>query len=126
MIRTLPIQTLLLVKLIQIKAFETDNGKEPFSSWFNKIKDKKTKTKILIRLERVKYGNYGYHKRLKSDFLELKERILGGLRIYIGEHNENSIILLLGGNKSSQKKDIQKALEYWKEYKKNNIGGQNE
>ena len=104
----------------EIIAFEQNNGKEPFTEWFNKLKDKSTKAKILIRLERAKYNNYGHHRRLKADFLELKEKISGGIRIYIGERNKNLIILLLGGDKSSQEKDIDKALQYWEEYKTNN------
>lgn len=98
-----------------IAPFERE-GKEPFTIWFNKLKDKKAQAKILIRLERATYGNYGYHRKLGNDFIELKENFLGGIRIYIGE-SLNNLILLLGGNKSSQKSDIKKALKYWEEYK---------
>ena len=101
-----------------IKAFEKD-GKEPFTDWFNALKDKTAQAKILIRLERVRYNNYGYHKRLGGDFLELKEKFFGGIRIYIGEEEKYLIVLLFGGNKFSQKKDIKKALEYCQEYKNN-------
>ena len=99
-----------------LKAFERE-GKEPFTHWFNNIKDAQAKAKILIRLERARYHQFGYYRRLGSDFLELKEKFLGGVRIYLGEDGGDLIILLLGGNKSSQKKDIKKALEYWHEYK---------
>lgn len=107
------------VKVKKIKAFE-QNNKEPFVEWFDKLKDHKAKAKILIRLERVRNSNYGHHRRLKADFLELKERVFGGIRIYIGEAKKDLIILLLGGNKSSQEKDISRALQYWEEYKRNN------
>jgi putative addiction module killer protein len=105
--------------LKEIIAFD-NNGKEPFTDWFGKLKDKKTKAKILTRLERVANNNYGYHRRLKADFLELKEKMSGGIRIYLGEDGDNLIVLLLGGNKSSQEQDIAKALQYWQEYKSNN------
>jgi putative addiction module killer protein len=51
--------------------------------------------------------------------LELKEKISGGVRVYLGEDGNNLIILLLGGDKSSQKNDISKAMQYWQEYKSN-------
>jgi len=101
----------------QIEAFVKDNGKEPFTEWFNKLKNTRAKAKIISRIRRARRYNYGYHRRLGSDFLELKERIEGGIRIYLGEDGDKIIILLLGGNKSSQKKDIKSAEEYWKEYK---------
>lgn len=102
----------------EIKAF-AENNKEPFTDWFNKLKDKKAQAKILIRLQRAQCGNYGYHRRLGSDILELKEKLSGGIRIYIGEDKKNLIILLLGGNKSTQEKDIKKALQFWNNYKNN-------
>jgi len=103
----------------KVEAFVKENGKEPFTEWFDKLKNNKTKAKIIVRIRRARRYNYGYHRRLSSDFLELKERIEGGIRIYIGEEGDKLIILLLGGNKSSQKKDIKLAKEYWKEYKLN-------
>jgi putative addiction module killer protein len=103
----------------KIEAFAKENGKEPFTEWFNKLKNKQAKAKILSRIRRARRYNYGYHRRLGFDFLELKERIEGGIRVYIGEDGDKLIILLLGGNKSSQQKDIKLAQEYWEQYKLN-------
>jgi putative addiction module killer protein len=103
----------------KIEAFAKGNGKEPFTEWFDKLKNKRAKAKIFLRIRRARRCNYGYHRRLGFDFLELKERMEGGIRVYIGEDGDKLIILLLGGNKSSQSKDIALAQEYWKQYKLN-------
>lgn len=65
---------------------------------------------------RIKYGNLGDCKRIGTGVFELRFFFAGGLRIYFGRDGEEIIFLLCGGDKSSQKRDIEKALEYWRQY----------
>ncbi|MCL4116821.1 UNVERIFIED_CONTAM: hypothetical protein GTU68_022237, partial [Idotea baltica] len=67
-------------------------------------------------------GNWGDYKFLKNTqgVCELRIHTKGGLRIYFGLDNKTLIILLLGGNKTSQDEDIKKAKKYWKIYKEKN------
>ncbi len=61
-------------------------------------------------------GHYGDYKNLGDGIKELRFFFGSGYRIYFGEHNERMVILLTGGDKSSQSSDIEKAKQYWKEY----------
>ena len=64
-------------------------------------------------------GNYGDFKSLKDGVFELRLMFGSGYRVYFAEDGNDVVLLLIGGDKSSQKNDIQKAKEYWKEYQGN-------
>lgn len=72
--------------------------------------------RILQRLRRVEVGNYGDYKSLKDGVFELRLMFGSGYRIYFAEQGETVVILLCGGDKSTQPKDIESAKNYWKEY----------
>lgn len=96
------------IKKIKI-FFDVNRKKHPYLEWFNKLE----KSDILIinnRIERIKKGNYGDYKSVGYGVLEL--RFKQGFRIYFTEICDIIILLFCGGNKSSQKKDIEKAKEY--------------
>ena len=80
-----------------------------FSKWLTKLKDIQAKVSILRRLERVKEGNFGDYKYIGADVSELRITIWPGYRIYYTQKNDEIVILLVGGDKSTQSKDIQKA-----------------
>ena len=80
-----------------------------FNKWLRKLKDKNTKIKILARLDRMENGNFGDYKQVQTDLFELRFFFGGGLRIYYTIRDNRIIFLLVGGNKSSQQRDIQKA-----------------
>lgn len=100
---------------MKVKKFIMDDEKIPFDDWFKKL-DGAMKAKVRARLKRLELtNNFGSYKQIGSIF-ELKLMIRSGLRIYFGREGNDIIILLGGGNKSSQKKDIKKAKEYWEAY----------
>jgi putative addiction module killer protein len=99
----------------EILIFKTSEGKEPFLEWLFALGDKTSRYRIETRIDRLKCGNFGDHKRFKG-IVELRLSFGKGYRVYCGEDGARIVILLQGGDKSSQKKDIQKALEYWREY----------
>jgi putative addiction module killer protein len=96
-------------------SYRTQDNKEPFTEWLYSLKDKLSQKRILVRLRRVEQGNYGDHKRF-SGILELRFDFGKGYRVYCGEEGHTLVILLNGGDKGSQEKDIKKALEYWEDY----------
>jgi len=81
----------------------------------DKSLDKATRGRIFIRLERLKSGNYGDYKRFKG-IVELRFHFEKGYRVYLGEDGISIVVLLAGGDKSSQQRDIIKALKYWEDY----------
>jgi len=100
-----------------IKELEID-GQKSFSAWFRRLKDKQAKAAILGRLDRiVEYGNFGDYRYLSDEVFELKIQRGPGYRIYFGLEQSQVILLILGGDKSSQSRDIAKAKKLWKRYK---------
>ncbi|QKF81753.1 type II toxin-antitoxin system RelE/ParE family toxin [Halarcobacter ebronensis] len=90
---------------------------EYFSKWLYKLKDIKAKVAILRRIERMKNGNFGDHKSLCDELSELRFTLGAGYRVYYTIRDKEIIILLLGGDKSTQAKDIEKAIKVLKELK---------
>jgi len=82
-----------------------------YDKWFGKLKDSVVKIRILARLSRVENGNFGDFKPLSTHLFELRFFFGAGLRVYYTITNNRVVILLVGGDKSSQKQDIIKATE---------------
>jgi len=82
---------------------------ENYIKWFDRLKDKTTKVRILARLHRAEGGNFGDFNPLTDNLCELKFTFGGGIRIYYTVKETQIILLLNGGDKSSQVKDIKKA-----------------
>jgi len=89
---------------------------ELFSKWLLKLKDIRGKVAILRRIKRVTQGNFGDHKFIGDNVNELRIKIGAGYRVYYTKKGEQIIILLIGGDKSTQSKDIEKAKALAKEY----------
>lgn len=102
---------------MKILFYEMHNGKSPFLHWLNNLKDVRIRAIIRARLERVKLGNLGDTNKIGDGVLELKISYGPGYRVYFGKDGSDLIILLCGGDKASQKRDIVKAKLLWGEYK---------
>ena len=101
----------------QVEFYRTSNGQEPFSEWLLSIQDQSTQDRILARLERLKSGNLGNYRSVGSGVFELRLDFGPGYRIYFGQVGNTIVLLLCGGDKSSQTRDIERAKTYWLEYK---------
>ncbi|MCW7549614.1 type II toxin-antitoxin system RelE/ParE family toxin [Photorhabdus sp. APURE] len=86
-----------------------------FNQWIDKLKDTRAKAKIQVRIKRLQFGNFGDVKPVGEGISELRIDEGKGYRIYITSHGEQLIILLCGGDKSTQSKDIQQAKKIIKE-----------
>ena len=95
--------------------FEDSRGKRPFLVWLKKL-DSVTQARVEQRILRISLGNYGEHRALKDGINELKLKFGSGYRVYFGEDGKKVMVLLVGGDKKTQSKDIERAKEYWKEY----------
>ncbi|MEM8805290.1 MAG: type II toxin-antitoxin system RelE/ParE family toxin [Cyanobacteria bacterium P01_G01_bin.38] len=100
------------------KTPESIDGKNPFSNWLDSLRDKKSKAKIQIRLERVKMGNLGDFKSVGEGVLELRIRHGPGYRVYFAQVGLAIILLLCGGDKSTQQRDILQAQQFWTDFKR--------
>jgi putative addiction module killer protein len=105
----------------EIRFFQDSKGDEPFMTWLNTL-DKDIQRRIKSRIARLELGNFGDYKRLTGGILELRFMFGSGYRVYFAEENDIIVILLCGGDKKTQGKDIIKAINYWQEYKENKHG----
>ncbi|MBI2026991.1 MAG: type II toxin-antitoxin system RelE/ParE family toxin [Deltaproteobacteria bacterium] len=105
-------------ELKQVVRYVLPSGKEPFTEWIRKLKDKTARARILIKIDRLAQGTTTNVKTVGDGISELKMTFGPGYRVYFGYDGQSLIVLLAGGDKSSQSKDIEKAKEYWNEYKK--------
>ncbi len=99
--------------------YSDEKGAEPFTEWLEGLRDALTRQRIIRRIDRVKSGNYGDFKSLKDGVFELRLVFGSGYRVYFAEDGDTVVVLLCGGDKSTQDTDIEKAKQYWKEYQKN-------
>lgn len=96
--------------------YKTKDGQEPFQAWRKRVRDKVTLARIDRRLEYVAQGNYGDYKAVGEGVYELRFFFGAGYRVYFAEDGDTVVLLLYGGDKGSQNKDIAKAKSYWKDY----------
>lgn len=101
----------------QLEIFYTQRGDAPLLTWLNSFRDRRVRARIEQRIERLKHGNFGDHKTLKrkTGLYELRLDFGSGYRVYYGIKRKIIVVLLCGGDKSSQSKDIQMAEYYWAE-----------
>jgi putative addiction module killer protein len=90
-----------------------------FDKWFRKLNDVRAKAKILFRLQKLEEDEYfGDCESVGEGIRELKINYAKGYIVYFKEKDGKIIILLIGGDKSTQIKDIQKAKDIWNKLKK--------
>ncbi len=102
----------------KIKRYITSYGKVPFDEWYNSLQDAKAQYKIDARLERIELGNLGDYRSVGEGVCELRIKYGPGYRVYFGQIGPIIVLLLSGGDKSTQAQDIHQAKEYWKDYEK--------
>ena len=108
-----------VIQAKQIIIYVDENGHEPYRSWIDNLKDKKSQQRIRARIRRLGEGLYGDCDSVGEGVSELRMFFGPGYRVYFGEDADNIVVLLCGGDKDSQSRDIKNAKEYWKDYKNN-------
>ena len=102
----------------ELRVYESSSGTAPFDDWLEGLRDPKGRAHIQVRLDRLEKGNLGDCKPVGEGVLELRINYGPGYRVYLAEDGPVVVLLLIGGNKSTQTKDIKSAKGYWKEYRK--------
>jgi len=103
---------------LKFEYFKTAKGRAPYIEWFESLEDRVQYT-IDNYLHRILFG--GSKKNVKHIFdeiYEIKIHIGPGHRIYFAKVDESVILLITGGDKRTQNRDIEKAIEYWRDYGK--------
>lgn len=101
-----------------VRRYLTESGKDVFGEWLKDLADDRARAKIDARVLRLAVGNFGDCKALREGILELRVDWGPGYRVYFAKEGRSIVILLCGGDKRRQSTDIERAIGYWKDYKR--------
>ena len=103
---------------MKVTNYITEDGKEPFAEWIRRLRDSNGRARINARITRIRVsGNFGDVEPAGNGVSELKIDYGPGYRVYLATSDDEIVFLLCGGDKDSQQSDIEKAREYWSDYK---------
>src|SRR5271156_883267 len=100
----------------EIKKLALQNGLVPFDEWFDSLRDMWMQAAVDARLTRVCAGNFGDCKSAGGGVFELRISFGPGLRVYYGLHGQKIVVLVGGGGKRSQPRDIRRAQQLWEQF----------
>lgn len=111
---------ILTIFMIEIREYTCENGDNPFAKWLNRLNklNKPAVARISALLTRIEQGNITSLKSLGEGVYESRLDWGPGYRIYLGREGKTLVILLGGGTKKMQQKDIERAKLLWQEYKR--------
>lgn len=102
--------------MIELLEYNDERGRSPFQRWFRRL-DNRAATRVIVALERMADGNLGDTKSVGQGVMERRITFGPGYRIYFGRDGESLVILLGGGDKGRQQRDIEDAHRRWRRYK---------
>jgi putative addiction module killer protein len=105
---------------IEVRQYRTQDGNVPVLEWLSRFRDRVTRARITARLDRLALGLRGDWRSVGGGVSELRIDHGPGYRVYFAQHANTVVILLCGGDKRTQAKDIEQAHAYWKDYKARN------
>jgi putative addiction module killer protein len=108
----------MIVSPRKLVAFRLKDGRVPFDEWLCGLSDPRAAARILARLVRVRCGNLGDCQGVGDGVTELRVDYGPGYREYFGQQGPTVVVLLCGGDKRTQQRDIQVAKAYWHQFKK--------
>lgn len=102
---------------VEVREYQTADGQSPFGKWLSRLRDHQARTRIVGRLDRMQAGLRGDWKAVGTGVFELRIDYGPGYRVYCGQDGNTLVLLLCGGDKRTQKRDIEIAHDYWQDYK---------
>jgi putative addiction module killer protein len=100
----------------EVRVYARPDGSEPFTQWLRKLRDGANRNRIRQRIARVRLGNFGDARSVGDGVHELRIHAGPGYRVYVGREGGAVVILLCGGDKGSQERDIERAQDYWRDF----------
>jgi putative addiction module killer protein len=102
----------------EVRIYARSDGSEPFTQWIRGLRDGATRNRIRQRIARVRLGNFGDTRSVGEGVQELRIPFGPGYRLYFGREGDAVVILLCGGDKSTQTRDIERAHDYWRDHRR--------
>ena len=103
---------------MEIAHYLTADGHDPVQDWMDAVRDMRARVAILRRLERMKVGNFGDRKFCRDGVWELRIDTGPGYRVYYAQAGQTLVLLLCGGDKRSQRSDIERAAAYRQDWER--------
>ena len=107
--------------MIEIRYYVSASGDEPFADWFADL-ESVARAKVTRAIARMEQGNLSNVKTVGEGVLEYRIDFGPGYRVYFGRDGDTLVILLTGGTKKRQQRDIDAAHAYWRDYKRDKRG----
>jgi len=104
--------------LIELRYYQTAAGGRPFVAWLDRLADRQARARIEARLARVAVGNLGDAEPVGEGVVELRIDWGPGYRVYLARIGKVMVLLLCGGDKKTQQRDIRNAKAYFEDYKR--------
>jgi len=101
-----------------LQEYVTAEGGNPFRERLHALRDIRARAKIRVRLNRVRLGNFGDAKSVGNGVYELRIPYGPGYRVYFARTGNAVVLLLCGGDKSAQKRDLNTAKGYWLDFQR--------
>lgn len=101
----------------RIEHYRAPDGTDVFGTWFDRLRDWPTQQRIAARLDRLTLGLFGDTKALREGVHELRIDVGPGFRVYYALTGRTVVLLLCGGDKRTQRKDIARAVAYWRDFR---------
>ena len=101
----------------EVRVYARSDGSEPFTQWLRRLRDEANRNRIRQRIARVRLGNFGDTRSVGDGVHELRIHAGPGYRVYFGREGDAVVILLCGGDKGSQERDIERAQDYWRDHR---------
>jgi putative addiction module killer protein len=105
----------------ELREYLGTDGRSPFGDWLRFLKDVQVRARVRVRLNRIRMGNFGDCKSVGEGVYELRLPFGPGYRVYFGKDGPSIVLLLCGGVKKGQGRDIRKAKEYWEDYRRRKL-----
>ncbi len=102
--------------MVDVRQYETAEGACPFADWFDGL-DARAAAKVRTAIARIETGNFGDVKPVGAGVSERRIDFGPGYRVYFGQDGQRLVLLLVGGTKKRQQRDIAQAKAYWQDYK---------
>ena len=102
----------------QIRHYLTQAGHDVVGEWLKKLRDPKARHVVNQRVSRLGNGNFGDHRYCRDGVWELRINVGPGYRVYYALAGKDIVLLLVGGDKSTQSGDIVRACENWKDWRR--------
>jgi putative addiction module killer protein len=103
--------------MLEIRYYVASGGHQPFAEWFADL-EPLTRAKVARTVARMEQGNLSNVKSVGEGVLEYRIDFGPGFRVYFGRDGETLVILLTGGTKKRQQRDIEAAIAYWQDYRR--------